>query len=573
MSLPQGRTPGLDASRLPPQHRGGQGGVAVADGAPGGQPGTAHAPHAPRALRPATDRITRGSSLPALLPFLLCFLLCCGLGFQSWTALRATGFDLGIFDQAIRAYAHFELPRSPIKNVHHEFPPGFSLLGDHFSPVLALLAPLYWVWDDPRVLILAQAALFAAGVPVVRGIARHCFAGTAPTVVRRAADGAGLVYALGWPLLSASHTTFHEVAFAVPFTLLMLERGLAHRYTAAALWAGLLCTVKEDMGLVAGAFGLLLAVRAHRAGHRRGRSIGVTVLVAGPLLSALLITCFLPAMGGQPGYYWSYDRLGADPGSALTRMFTEPWVVAQVAFSPFIKVTLLAWVLGTLALLPLGSPTLLLAAPLLAERVLSDNPNHWPVINHYDAFLWPVLLTAALETLARLHRSKAPRVTAYGRRLPRQLTVAAVSLSTAASLFLGLGPLLNPDSWRPTAGQRALARAAELIPDGATVEADNNIAPRLTARTQVVLADATPRGADWVLLRDRERAFPFASVEEQQQRITLLLAHGHEEVWRGDGAVLLRRVHPTHVPGTSRPGPDSVPVREQVPADVGRSLF
>ncbi|MEF9883012.1 DUF2079 domain-containing protein [Streptomyces sp. P9-A4] len=111
---------------------------------------------------------------------LLCFVVCCGIGFQSWTAMRLTGFDLGIFDQAVRAYAHFELPRSPIKNVHHEFPPGFSLLGDHFTPALALLAPLYWLWDDPRVLVLAQAALFAAGVPVVRRIARHCFAPAGP---------------------------------------------------------------------------------------------------------------------------------------------------------------------------------------------------------------------------------------------------------------------------------------------------------------------------------------------------------------------------------------------------------
>ncbi|MFF4607350.1 DUF2079 domain-containing protein [Streptomyces sp. NPDC001339] len=505
------------------------------------------------------------------------------MGLQSWTALRVTGFDLGIFDQAIRAYAHFELPVSPIKNVHHEFPPGFSLLGDHFSPVLALLAPLYWVWDDPRMLLIAQAALFAVGVPVVRRIARHCFAGAAPSVIRRAADGAGLVYALGWPLLNASYTGFHEVAFAVPLTLLMLERGLARRYGTAALWAALLCTVKEDMGLIAGLFGILLAIRAHRSGHRAGRALGVAVMLAGPLVSAVVITWFLPAMGSPPGYYWSYDRLGANPGDALVHVLSEPWVVAQVAVSPLVKVAMLAWVLGTLALLPLGSPTLLLAVPLLAERVLSDNPNHWPVINHYDAFLWPILLTAALETLARLHHSRAHRSRAHRSGLPQpaarkpglpgRWAMAAVTLSSAAAVFLGLGPLVNPGSWQPTADRRALAQAAEFIPDGATVEADNNIAPRLTARTDVVIADATPRGADWVLMREEQRAFPFAAVSEQRQRISLLLSHGYEEVWRRDGVVLLHRVRPIPVPGTSRPGPGSTPVRERVPADVGRNLL
>ncbi|MDV9187302.1 DUF2079 domain-containing protein [Streptomyces sp. SR27] len=505
---------------------------------------------------------------------LLCFVVCCGIGFQSWTAMRLTGFDLGIFDQAVRAYAHFELPRSPIKNVHHEFPPGFSLLGDHFTPALALLAPLYWLWDDPRVLVLAQAALFAAGVPVVRRIARHCFAPagpqapaplTEPLAVRRAADLAGLVYALGWPLLNSSYNGFHEVAFAVPFTLLMLERGLAHRYGAAACWALLLCTAKEDMGLVVGAFGLVLAARAHRAGHGGGRATGIALALGGPLVSAAVIGWFLPVMGGPDGYYWSYGSLGADPGAALTHVLSSPWVLLQVAVTPLVKVGMPAWILGTLALLPLGSPTFLLAVPLLAERVLSDNPNHWPVINHYDAFLWPILLTAALETLGRLH-GKHPR-------LFRRWAVTGTALASTAAVALGLVLFVQPGAWRAPDDRRALADAAELIPDGATVEADNAVAPRLTARTRVVIADATPRGADWVLLRVEGRTFPFTSLEEQQLRVAMLLDHGYTRVWQRDGSVLLQRTRRVPIPGMRVPGPDSTPVREAVPRDVGASLF
>ncbi|MFF0474267.1 DUF2079 domain-containing protein [Streptomyces sp. NPDC004284] len=522
----------------------------------GGRDAVAAPPDEPSDAR--TGR--RGVALTAL-----CFLVCAALGLQSWTALRATGFDLGIFDQAVRAYAHLALPRSPIKNVHHEFPPGFSLLGDHFTPALALLAPLYWLWDDPRTLILAQAALFAAGVPVVRRIARHAFADAEPLVVRRAADLGGLVYALGWPLLNSSYNGFHEVAFAVPFTLLMLERGLAHRYGAAALWAALLCTAKEDMGLVVGAYGLVLAVRAHRAGHRTGRTTGIALALAGPLVSAVVIGWFIPAMGGPEGYYWSYGRLGADPGDALAHVLTAPWILLQAAVTPFVKVAMLAWILGSLALLPLGSPTFLLAVPLLAERVLSDNPNHWPVINHYDAFLWPILLTASLETLARLHARRSS---------VRGWAVTALVLSSAAAVALGLNLLVRPDFWRPSPDKRPLATAAALIPDGATVEADNTIAPRLTARTDVVIADRTPRGADWVLLRTDDRTFPFASTDEQRQRIALLLAHGYTKTWHRDGTVLLHRTDPAvAVPGTRRPGPDSTPVREAVPGDVGANLL
>jgi len=64
---------------------------------------------------------------------------------------RSAGYDLGIFDQAVRNYAHFHLPYSPLKGV------SFNLLGDHFHPLLMVFAPLYWIWDDPRMLLVGQA--------------------------------------------------------------------------------------------------------------------------------------------------------------------------------------------------------------------------------------------------------------------------------------------------------------------------------------------------------------------------------------------------------------------------------
>ena len=75
-------------------------------------------------------------------------------------------YEYGIFDQAIRDYAHFRAPIVPLKG------PGYNLLGDHFHPLIAVLAPLYWIWDDARMLLIAQAALwrdplFDLGIAVV----------------------------------------------------------------------------------------------------------------------------------------------------------------------------------------------------------------------------------------------------------------------------------------------------------------------------------------------------------------------------------------------------------------------
>ncbi|MFF4651202.1 DUF2079 domain-containing protein [Streptomyces sp. NPDC001380] len=546
MSLPAESTvPGRTAVRLPRQA--GPGPRAAARPAPGPAP----APSARRAAATAA----------------LCFALTAAIGLQSWLTGRVGGFDLGIFDQGVRSYAHLQLPHSAIKNVHHGFPAGFSLLGDHFSPVLALLTPLYWVWDDPRMLVLAQSALFAAGVPVVRRIAAHCLAAR-PGAVSAAADTAGLVYALGWPLCTAASVGFHEVAFAVPLTLLLLERGLARRYRSVLLCAALLACTKEDLGLVVGVYGLVLAARAHRRGDRRGTATGAVLLAAGPLCSAAAIRWAVPAFGGRPDYYWSYGSLGPDGGSALARILADPGVLLHTATTPLIKPALLLWLLGTLLLLPLGSATALLAVPLLAERVLSDNPNHWPATHHYDAFVWPILLVASVEVLGRLAGAGRPRL----RRAGRALAAGAVACNLAATCCMGLYGLANPRIWKPRPDRSALVRAAALIPDGASVEADNNVAPHLTPRTDVVLVDAVPHGREYVVIRSGVRAFPFADVGQQQERIRLLLAHGYETVWSGDGVVLLRRTRTEPIPGMRDPASGG-PVRDVVPPDVGRNLF
>ncbi|MFF2658674.1 DUF2079 domain-containing protein [Kitasatospora sp. NPDC058032] len=563
----------------------------------------ANRPLLPRAARPSTP----GSTGPltgrrtAVLT-LLCFAVTAACGLQQWSAVLLGGFDLGIFHQGVAGYADFGLPISPVKSYHHEFPPGFSLLGDHFSPILAALAPLYWLWEDPRTLILGQALLLAAGVPLIRRIAVHCFprpaGGTGATgestegdagadeagegdaahtrAVRLVADLAGLAYGLGWPLLAAGRGGFHEVAFAVPLTLLMLERGLARRYGTAALAAALLCLTKEDLGLLVGVYGLVLLWRSRprgdrrgeRAGDRRGLAYGAGLLIGGPLASALAIGWLIPAMGGQPDYYWVYGPIGSDAGTAFGNLLRDPLLLFEVATNATIKPLLLLWLFGTLLLLPLRSATTLCLLPLLAERVLSDNPNHWSIAHHYDALLWPVLLTACLEVLGRLYaRGGTHRRAAYG------LGAVVVAGSLVCSLLLGGLSLLTPSSWRPSASNAALVRGAAQVPDGALVEADNQVVPRLVGRTDVVLVDATPRGRDYVLIRSDTRTFPFQTSDEQADRIELLLAHGYRQVWAEDGVVLLHRESDEPVPGEAVPGEDSTPVKEIVPSDVGHNLF
>jgi predicted membrane protein DUF2079 len=67
------------------------------------------------------------------------------------------GFDLGIFDQGVWLLSRIRNPFVTIR--------GLPLFGDHASYILLLVAPLYWVRADPRLLLLLQIVCLA--IPAV----------------------------------------------------------------------------------------------------------------------------------------------------------------------------------------------------------------------------------------------------------------------------------------------------------------------------------------------------------------------------------------------------------------------
>ena len=161
---------------------------------------------------------------------------------------QTAGYDLGIFDQAISGYAHLHAPISLMKGVHNGFGTHFSELGDHFSPIIATVAPVYRVFPSAVTLLVVQGLLFAASLPSVWLFSRRALGRPAAYLIAAA-------YALAWGLQAAMAADFHEIAFAVPLLAIAIERLDAGRLRSAVIAALLLLLVKEDFGLVVAVFG------------------------------------------------------------------------------------------------------------------------------------------------------------------------------------------------------------------------------------------------------------------------------------------------------------------------------
>ncbi|RLV51008.1 DUF2079 domain-containing protein [Nocardioides mangrovicus] len=391
------------------------------------------------------------------------------------------GWDLAIFDQAVRHYSQFSAPTIPIRG------PGYVALGDHFSPVLVLAVPLYWIWADPRMLLLLQAALVAASVPVVARFAR-----------RHATPGVALAlsaaYALGWPLQQLASFDFHEVAFAVPLLALALD-GLDRRSDRTLLLAcvGLLL-VREDMGLVVACLGLIRACRV-RTGWR-SRSVGVGLSVVGVLAYEVVTSVVIPhfSVTGTWGY-WGYGAIAPDVPGVLAVVVEHPLRVAAMFVDSQVKVyTLVALFIGCVAVL--RSPFLLVAAPLLASRFLSARESLWVVPYHYNSVLWPVLFVGALDGARRLPA-------ALRRRVLVATAVVGLVLPAAGLLVVGPYPVFNPHPENRTFLPPATADARavrSLVPASVCVQAEQHQAVHLVSRDLVTLPVDISDRPDFVLL-------------------------------------------------------------------------
>lgn len=379
---------------------------------------------------------------------------------RRYTQFRTTSWDLGLFTEAVKQYAHLHAPIVDARA------PGFDLLGEHFHPILALLAPLFAIKPSPVTLLLAQAALFASSIVPVVSLARERLGGRAswPAYV------IGTAYGASFGIVQAVDFDFHELAFAAPLISLALLALLRDRGTLLIVaCVGLLCT-KEEFGVtVVLPLGIAWALRDRTRWRRR-----LLLAAAGVLVSALQVYWLIPEL--NPSHVYGFLT---DTGAVGSAGNVEGFGQFFAGFGTKLHLLLLLGLAtGFAALL---SPLALLAIPDLVMRFASSDTAYWGDIYHYNAVLMPILFIAAIDGLARRER-----ISIRGTRFPAsRVGIAAIGVAALGMLpGYGLGQVFGAQRYAPsTLHIEALRDAIREVPAGATVESDISTLAPLAARS------------------------------------------------------------------------------------------
>jgi uncharacterized membrane protein len=405
-----------------------------------------------------------------------------------------TDFDLAIADQAVWHYAHFSSPEITT------IVPPVSMLGDHFSPILIGLAPLYWLWPDPRMLLIAQGVLIAASIVPV-------FLFAEPRLGRPGAYLLAVAYSLFWGISAAVGYQFHELAFSPLLIALCILFADRRNWTAYFISLSALLLVKENMAVLAVFIGLWLI--SGREVRRGAITIGV-----GVVWYFLAVNVLLPAFAGHDYTHWTYTALGTDAPGAVKGVITHPDLPFRLLFDDHTKRETMLLLVVPFCGLIFGSRLIILCIPLVAQQFFSSYAAQWGTDFHYWLPIAPVLAMGAADGFRN--------ILGWAKR-ERWLPVAGTAIA-AIILAINVGLAHSYPLWRlvqpgfslaATDTDLAAQRAIDQVPGSASATVTASQAPHMSDRNQIYLLGYASPQTDYVLFPPGAIGWPDPAYAQQ----------------------------------------------------------
>ena len=397
----------------------------------------------------------------------------------TWTAhahFGTYGFDLGIYDQGTWLLSR---PRAPFVTVR-----GLDLLGQQAAYIMVLVAPLYRLWADPRLLLLLQVLFLALPALVLYRLGGrhlgHPAAGLAVAVAYLAYPG--VQWALSWQ--------FHPETIAAGLLALAVLAADRRRHRAMALWLALAALCGAELGLVVAGFGLLLVVGGRRVVGWRTAGAGLAWFLVATYVLA-------PLHAGRAArlFETDYGIAGGGPQALLAALPTMAGHALQTGLANDGLFYLLLVFLPLLGLPLLAPRWLLPVAPPLLLNLAAVQPEHHQLRFHYLATAAPLLAAGAVAGLAAVRSARRP--------LLAPLLVLLVVVASFTSWRYGPAPWAR-DPVAVVAGPVDQARrdALALVGPDAPVSAQFNLVPHLGHRAEVYEFPNPFRAVNWGLAGD-----------------------------------------------------------------------
>ncbi len=435
-------------------------------------------------------------------------------------AFNTRVYDFARFSQAIWNTLDGEFLFSSIKYR--------SILGDHFSPLMALAAPFLLIWPDERLLFLVQVINVTVAGLILYKMFREKRPELAPWFL--------LVFFLNPALHEVTLFEVRRIVFALPFLALALYALSKHNRWLMLLGLLLALLAKEDIAFIVFMIGLYLLI------FERDWKWGLALMVLGAgwliVVSLWIIPIFDTAKdaGDYPQLYY-FDFLGNSVGEIGTNILADPLLIFRRMFGLTQISAILRILLPVALILPFLEPRwLLFTVPYLVILFLSNDEDMIQVAKWYPATILIVLFSAIAVGWQRIPRR--------WERWAMVLLLACTMLGFFLFSPAPLGGRFEPELYRVSQRDHLASQMIGSIPPEAKVAVQGAYVPHLTDHAdlyQYPWIKIGKENIDYFLLDRQVEPYPFDK-ESLNAEITNMVADtGYIVAEEADGIYLIRQ--------------------------------
>ncbi len=427
-------------------------------------------------------------------------------------------WDLSFFDELLWKASRGIEPRSSLGGLH--------LLGDHFQPVILLLAPLYFIWSDVRMLLGAHAIISAANVIPIYLLAKGVLKNNIIAIC------ISISYLMFTGFQFAVFDGFHQSVFAplfIGWLYYFLETRNNKFYWFSV--AGLIAT-KEEFCLLIAFIGIVIILYYKRV------KLGVATILIGLISFFLIIQVIIPYFQKGPYTHFGYGELGNTPIDVLRSTFADPLKTIKLFVFPTVKLQTLWSTYLAFGFLPFFSGWHLLAIlEQFAVRFVDTVTIHrWTNLNHYAFPLSPLMSVALIYSIRDFWVRK----------------ISYVKIALYVLFWAGLqniiyhGPinsLLKSSFYETQMWEYDARQLITQMPINSIISSQNSLLPHLSQRSKFFLlpeiGDSEYIAVD---LSDGPNKYsPLSHAQTLDLIFALLKEKKYQLVWRKNDSMLLRK--------------------------------
>lgn len=483
---------------------------------------------------------------------LLFFAIYFGLiSFVNHYFFRTSSDPLGIYTNAIYDYAHFRANDCKLLtplNAQLETPFFDNKLSDHFNLIQFLFAPFYLVFGSYTLLIFQWLIILLGGWGVFRFFSDFGYS-------KYLGPLAMLHYFVFFGFHSALAFDYHDNvigASAVPWLFYFLRKGRVAWFSVVLVLA---VACKENIPVfLFFIFGVLALKPFEKSTKQRLMAVVASVFCIAYFLVVTKVVMPSLANEGRDSYlHFHYSALGESYGDAIKFALTHPWETFKMFFvnhtgSNFgngIKFELYLVLALSGGVAWFFKPRwLLMAIPIIAQKVLNDQILKWGINYHYNAELVAIATFGLFDVLSGLEWKT------WGRRLAfiavlstGVITLVKYGARTAKWYDPHRQNVLSPTHYKRDFDVKELYRALDQIPkdENTSVSAHFALVPHVAFR-KTLYEFPVVEDADYIAVLIGEGTYPLRSDEAFADSVAVYQQSMEwETVYEGNKTVILKR--------------------------------